>query len=80
MHILQGFTLLSFSRSVGLRSTTHFNFFPAPGDTFEVTAEDVCFPGYAKKLRAVLAWLNRQAYAEYGITQYKTGDYGRRDS
>ena len=21
------------------------------------------------------AWLKRQAYAEYGITQYKTGDY-----
>ena len=20
-------------------------------------------------------WLKRQAYAEYGITQYKTGDY-----
>ena len=24
---------------------------------------------------AVPAWLKRQAYAEYGITQYKTGDY-----
>jgi hypothetical protein len=31
--------------------------------------------GYAKKVRAVPAWLKRQAYAEYGITQYKTGDY-----
>ena len=31
--------------------------------------------GYAKKLRAVPAWLKRQAYAEYGITRYKTGDY-----
>jgi len=28
-----------------------------------------------KKVRAVPAWLKRQAYAEYGITQYKTGDY-----
>jgi HNH endonuclease len=46
-----------------------------PGDTFEVTAQDVCVPGYAKKVRAVPAWLKRQAYAEYGITQYKTGDY-----
>ena len=46
-----------------------------PGDTFDVTAEDVCVPGYAKKVRAVPAWLKRQAYAEYGITQYKTGDY-----
>jgi hypothetical protein len=40
-----------------------------------VTAQDVCVPGYAKKVRAVPAWLKRQAYAEYGITQYKTGDY-----
>ena len=46
-----------------------------PGDTFDVTAEDVCVPGYAKKVRAVPAWLKRQAYAEYEITQYKTGDY-----
>jgi hypothetical protein len=43
-----------------------------PGDTFDVTAQDVCVPGYAKK---VPAWLKRQAYAEYGITEYKTGDY-----
>ena len=35
----------------------------------------MCVPGYAKKVRAVPAWLKRQAYAEYGITQYKTGDY-----
>ena len=46
-----------------------------PGDTFDVTAQDVRVPGYAKKVRAVPAWLKRQAYAEYGITQYKTGDY-----
>jgi hypothetical protein len=26
-------------------------------------------------VRAVPAWLKRKAYAEYGITQYKTGDY-----
>ena len=46
-----------------------------PGDTFEVTAQDVCVPGYAKKVRAVPTWLKKHAYAEYGITQYKTGDY-----
>jgi len=46
-----------------------------PGDTFDVTAQDVCVPGYAKKVRAVPAWLKRQTYAEYGITQYKIGDY-----
>jgi len=35
----------------------------------------VCVPGYAKKVRAVPVWLKRQPYAEYGITQYETGDY-----
>jgi hypothetical protein len=35
----------------------------------------VCVPGYAKKVQAVPVWLKRQAYAEYGITQYKAGDY-----
>jgi hypothetical protein len=46
-----------------------------PSGTFDITAEDVCAPGYAKNVRAVPAWLKKQAYAEYGITQYKTGDY-----
>jgi hypothetical protein len=46
-----------------------------PGDTFDVTAQDVCVPGYAKKVRAVPAWLKQQASAEYGITEYRTGDY-----
>ena len=32
-------------------------------------------PGYTKKVRAVPAWLKRQAYTEYGITEYKTGGY-----
>ena len=35
-----------------------------PDDTFDVSAQDVCVPGYAKKVRAVPAWLKRQAYAE----------------
>jgi hypothetical protein len=46
-----------------------------PGDVFDVTAQDICVPGYAKKVRAVPAWLKRKVYAEYGITEYKTGDY-----
>jgi hypothetical protein len=28
-----------------------------------------------RKVRAVPAWLKRQAYAEYGITEHKPGDY-----
>jgi len=31
-----------------------------PGDTFDLTTQDVCVPGYAKKVRAVPAWLKRQ--------------------
>jgi len=46
-----------------------------PGDTFDVTVQDVCVPGYAKKVRAVPAWLKRQAYAEYEITEHEPGDY-----
>jgi hypothetical protein len=78
MYILRAFAMLLFLAQVVLAQQ------PAPivpdpnltpGDTFDVTADDVCVPGYAKKVRAVPAWLKRQAYAEYGITQYKTGDY-----
>lgn len=46
-----------------------------PGDVFDVTAKDICVPGYAKKVRAVPSWLKRKVYALYGITEYKTGDY-----
>jgi hypothetical protein len=48
-----------------------WNITPVP----PASAQDVCVPGYAKKVRAVPAWLKRQASAEYGITQYKTGNY-----
>jgi len=46
-----------------------------PGETFDVSAQDICVPGYAKKVRAVPAWLKRQAYAEYEITEHEPGDY-----
>ena len=78
MYMLRAFALLFFlTRVVFAEQPTPI--LPdaklTPGDTFDVTTQDVCFPGYAKKVRAVAAWLKRQAYAEYGITQYKTGDY-----
>src|SRR6516162_10109670 len=78
MYILHAFNFLLFLAQVVLgEQPTPILPDPklTPGDTFDVTAEDVCVPGYAKKVRAVPAWLKRQAYAEYGITQYKTGDY-----
>ena|SRR6516164_7291952 len=76
MYILRAFTFLLFlARVVLAEQPTPILPDPklTPGDTFDVTAQDVCVPGYAKKVRAVPGWLKRQAYAEYGITQYKTG-------
>ena len=78
MYILRAFAFLLFLAQVVLAGQPTPILPDAkltPGDTFDVTAKDVCVPGYAKKVRAVPAWLKRQAYAEYGITQYKTGDY-----
>ena len=46
-----------------------------PGSTFNVTAQDVCTPGYARKVRDVPAEMKRQVYREYGITSHCPGDY-----
>jgi hypothetical protein len=77
MYILRALAFLFLAQAVLAQQPTPILPDPklTPGDTFEVTAQDVCVPGYAKKVRAVPAWLKKQAYAEYGITQYKTGDY-----
>ena len=78
MHVLHALAFLFLAQTVLAQQPTPILPDPklTPGDTFEVTAQDVCVPGYAKKVRAVPAWLKRKAYAEYGITEYKTGDYG----
>lgn len=46
-----------------------------PGDTLPVTAQDVCTPGYSKKVRNVPSGVKRQAYAQYGIEQRATGEF-----
>ena len=46
-----------------------------PGDTFEVTVQDLCVPGYTKKVRNVPAEMKREVYEEYGITSHGSGDY-----
>src|SRR6202048_2937587 len=46
-----------------------------PGDPFDVTAQDVCTPGYARKVRNVPVEMKRQVYREYGITSHGPGDY-----
>ena len=77
MYVLRALAFLFLTQAVLAEQPTPILPDPklTPGDTFDVTAQDVCVPGYAKKVRAVPAWLKRQAYAEYGITQYKTRDY-----
>jgi hypothetical protein len=47
----------------------------SPGDTLAVTTDDICTPGYTKKVRNVPAAVKRQVYAEYGITSHKPGEY-----
>jgi hypothetical protein len=46
-----------------------------PGDTFEVTVQDLCVRGYTKKVRNVPAAMKREVYEEYGITSHSSGDY-----
>lgn len=46
-----------------------------PGDTLPVTAQDICTPGYAKKVRNVPSGVKRQAYARYGIAQRANGEF-----
>lgn len=40
-----------------------------PGATLDVTKDDICTPGYSKKVRDVPTSVKRQVYAEYN-TQY----------
>ena len=72
MYLLRAFALFFLTQAVFAEQPTPILPDPklTPGNTFDLTAQDVCAPGYAKKVRAVPAWLKRQAYAEYGITQY----------
>jgi len=46
-----------------------------PGDVFDVTLQDICIPGYSKKVRAVPRSLRNHAYRLYGITSPNPGDY-----
>jgi 5-methylcytosine-specific restriction endonuclease McrA len=37
--------------------------------------QDLCVPGYTKKVRDVPAEMKREVYEEYGVTSYGPGDY-----
>jgi hypothetical protein len=61
MYILRAFALAFLFLTQAVRAQQRTPILPdpklTPGDTFDVTAEDVCVPGYAKKVRAVPACL-----------------------
>jgi hypothetical protein len=46
-----------------------------PGDAFDVTVQDICVPGYSRKVRNVPAEMKSEVYQEYGITSHGPGDY-----
>ena len=46
-----------------------------PGDTLDVTKDDICVPGYSKKVRSVPQAVKDQVYASYGITHRAPGEY-----
>lgn len=46
-----------------------------PGDTLPVTTQDICVPGYTKKVRNVPIQVKRQVYLEYGILHHHPGEY-----
>jgi len=46
-----------------------------PGDVFDVTIEDICTPGYSKKVRAVTKRLRDQAFKSYGVLSHGPGEY-----
>jgi hypothetical protein len=47
-----------------------------PGAIFSnVTADQVCTPGYSSSVRNVPQSVKKQVYAEYGITSHTTGQY-----
>lgn len=70
MYILRAFTFLLFLTQVVLAQQPT-PILPDPkltaGDTFDVTAEDLCVLGYAKKVRNVPAEMKREVDREYGI-------------
>jgi Metal binding domain of Ada len=46
-----------------------------PGDVLEVTKEDICTPGYSKKVRDVPQSVKEKAYLEYGITSRQPREF-----
>jgi hypothetical protein len=46
-----------------------------PGATLDVTAADICMPGYSKRVRDVPTEVKRQVYSSYGVRTHQPGEY-----
>ena len=46
-----------------------------PGSALDVTAQDICVPGYTKKVRNVPQAVKEQAYKNYGILHHGKGEF-----
>ena len=46
-----------------------------PGDTLDVTKDDICVSGYTQKVRNVPSSVKKEVYQEYGIASHQPGDY-----
>src|SRR5690242_1862150 len=46
-----------------------------PGDVLEVSARDICVPGYTKKVRNVPESVKRKVYAEYRILSHLPAEF-----
>src|SRR5689334_19550217 len=46
-----------------------------PGDALDVTPDDICTPGYSKKVRDVPESVKRQVYETYGIASHQPREY-----
>ena len=46
-----------------------------PGATLPVTVQDICVPGYSRKVRRVPAQVKRDVYRQYRITSHVAGEY-----
>ena len=46
-----------------------------PGDVFDVAVEDICRPGYLKKVRAVTKALREEACRNCGVAWHQPGGY-----
>lgn len=75
-----GFVALALAAVVGLAAApTQYRQLPdpklTPGAVLAVTVQDICTPGYAKRVRNVPEAVKRQIYREYGVTSHRPREF-----